>query len=110
MKMFDALLWLSAIVMSLIGIPIAMDLVAAVGAESCKVAVQPDCYPWGAEGPASDSWRYGSKEVFLLSGAAFVICASGALLTLIGTRTMRTNLNRLFVVLGIILALGLRWI
>ena len=67
----DKLLILIGIALSLFGVIIAIDLVMAFGAEACSAGRSTtNCYPWGAEGPAAESWRYTSKSIYLASGTA----------------------------------------
>lgn len=62
------------IVLSLFGVFIAFDLLGAVGAEACiGDSSRANCYPWGAEGPAAELWRYQSKSIYFISGLAIGI-------------------------------------
>jgi hypothetical protein len=46
---------------------LSAELLRALGSEACPA---PDCYPWGAEGPAAGAWSYASKANYLLRGSA----------------------------------------
>jgi hypothetical protein len=49
----------------------------ALQSSACPGAA--DCYPWGAEGPAAGSWRYLSKDNYVL-----IHCAQALLVTMGG--------------------------
>lgn len=62
------------IVLSLIGIVVGFDVLAAIGAEACAGGTaSANCYPWGAEGPASESWRYESKSIYIATSVAIAV-------------------------------------
>jgi hypothetical protein len=70
----DYFLLVTGILLSLIGIVIAFDVFAAIGAEACtEGAGSANCYPWAAEGPSSESWRYESKSIYIASGVAIAV-------------------------------------
>ncbi|MBX7532111.1 hypothetical protein K3165_04150 [Qipengyuania sp. 1XM1-15A] len=80
----DKLLLLIGIALSLFGVIIAIDLVMALGAEACSAGRwTANCYPWGAEGPAAESWRYTSKAVYLASGTAISVLPIAATVSLL---------------------------
>ncbi|MBY6127651.1 hypothetical protein KUW15_02865 [Qipengyuania aquimaris] len=47
---------------------LSTDLLSAMAAQACPSG--PDCYPWGAEGPAAGKWSYASKSNYILRGLA----------------------------------------
>lgn len=62
------------IVLSILGLFVVFDVFSAVGAEACVGgAAWADCYPWGAEGPASESWQYQSKGMYIATGLVIAI-------------------------------------
>jgi hypothetical protein len=56
----------------------AWAAVAGLQAPTCPG--EPNCYPWGAEGPAAGRWRYENKENY-----ALINCAQAAVLVGWGT-------------------------
>jgi hypothetical protein len=70
----DYFLLVASILLSLIGVVIAFDVFAAIGADACgEGAGSANCYPWGAEGPASESWRYESKCIYIATSVAIAV-------------------------------------
>ena len=59
---------------------LSADLLAALAARPCPAG--PDCFPWGAEGPAAGSWSYASKSNYLMRGFAQLglLASAGAFL------------------------------
>jgi hypothetical protein len=56
---------------------LSAELLQALRSDACPA---PDCYPWGAEGPAAGSWSYASKTNYLLRGfAQLALLASAGL-------------------------------
>ncbi len=111
MKIFDAGLWTLAIVLSLLGVIVAIDLSMAIEAQGCsQTDAGSDCYPWGVEGPAADYWQYKSKEIYLLSGAIAVLLPWSALLGLLITRSARSNLVRAVVGLSLVVVVIMPWL
>ena len=58
---------------------LVLDLVKAFIAQPCLTGA--NCYPWGAEGPAAESWSYQSKKRYLaftstIAVLVFTICAA----------------------------------
>ncbi|MGO4386141.1 hypothetical protein AB4Y85_01250 [Microvirga sp. 2YAF29] len=62
--------WLEIILQSLLAFVLfglVYDFIQAIGASACSDRpIQPDCYPWGAEGLTDN---YDSKEAYLRSSA-----------------------------------------
>ncbi|HTU11711.1 MAG TPA: hypothetical protein VMG08_12535 [Allosphingosinicella sp.] len=52
---------------------LSLDLIQALGGQACAPGAGPDCYPWGAEGPAAGRWSYASKTNYLLRGGAQLV-------------------------------------
>lgn len=57
---------------------LSIEMVSALGAQACSVAVYDGCYPWGAEGPAADRWSYASKTNYLIKGFGQVLLLAAA--------------------------------
>lgn len=95
MRPFDILLLSVAFACSLFGLLAAIDFVQAAGAQPCLAGrIKADCYPWGAEGPAADSWRYSSKAAYLISSGATVLLSFGALVLALLRMKSMTNVVR----------------
>jgi len=60
---------------------LSADLVNALAAQPCPTG--PDCYPWGAEGPAAGTWSYASKSNYLVRGFGQLALTAGTGLFLI---------------------------
>jgi hypothetical protein len=63
LSVFDSVLTLILIIIFII---FTLDILQAFNAISCVEKVYDGCYPWGAEGPAADSWFYKTKNRYLL--------------------------------------------
>jgi hypothetical protein len=72
---------------------LSMELLKAAGSVSCPAG--PDCYPWGAEGPAAGVWSYASKTNYLIRGFAQLVLVLGAGLFLIWRAGRDTPFSRL---------------
>jgi hypothetical protein len=60
--------WIVIGLLALVLATLLLDLPWAWNAQPCSVRpISPDCYPWGAEGPAAGHWRYASKRNYLTS-------------------------------------------
>ena len=74
MPKLDAVLFAVAVLLGLLGVVFSLDFFTALGAQPCgSPQGGANCYPWGAEGPAADLWRYASKTTYLVSEAAFIL-------------------------------------
>jgi hypothetical protein len=62
-----AIEWLLVGLFALILMVHLLDLPSAWHAQPCSIDRSSGCYPWGAEGPASEFWNYGSKRIYLAS-------------------------------------------
>lgn len=60
---------------------LSAELVEALAALPCPAG--PNCYPWGAEGPAAGIWSHQSKSNYLIRGFAQLALIAGAGLFLI---------------------------
>ena len=58
----------AAVVAMVVTLPFAMEAFSAINGRACGAGVTEICYPWGAEGPAAESWRYSSKATYLFAG------------------------------------------
>lgn len=70
------------LLLALVGL-LSIELLTALGAQTCSESVYPGCYPWGAEGPAADLWSYASKTNYLIRGfgqVGLLIAAGGSLI------------------------------
>ena len=105
MARLDSALFMLAIVLSFFGAVVAIDLVSALGAQSCSsAAAGPNCYPWGTEGPTAGSWRYQGKATYFMSGIVLSTFPLIAMMSMVWKRRDEQPLSRIHRVL---LALGL---
>jgi hypothetical protein len=72
---------------------LSVELLSALAAQPCPAG--PDCYPWGAEGPAAGSWSYDSKSNYLVRGFAQLALVAGAGLVLVWRAGRDRALSRL---------------
>ena len=73
----------------------------ALGAHACAEAVTPDCYPWGAEGPAAGEWSYETKAHYLASTATeFGVTLMAAALPFFMARPRWSLLGMLVILVG----------
>ena len=76
----DLTLLVVGIFLSLFGAIILIDLFAALEAQACgRGKSSASCFPWGAEGPGAENWRYQSKSIYLASG--FILAMTPLLTT-----------------------------
>ncbi len=72
---------------------LSAELLNALAAQPCPAG--PNCYPWGAEGPAAGIWSYESKANYLIRGFAQLALIAGAGLFLIWKAGREKALSRL---------------
>ena len=91
----DKLLFGLALGFGLFAAILLFDLVPAMFASSCVGAgAGVNCYPWGAEGPATGNWRYTSKSVYIGSGVTFIVLVGGAIALLLQSQRRDQPLSR----------------
>ena len=109
MRAADTILWIAATLAGLLSMLVAADFVTALGSQPCgSPDAGPDCYPWGAEGPAAEFALYQSKQAYLVSGAVQIVAAVTALGAMAASREKRRSGHRVIAALaiGIFFAIG----
>jgi hypothetical protein len=99
MARVDRVLLFVALALTAFGIFISIDLLHAVGAQPCPA---PDCYPWGAEGPAAGHWAYQSKSNYLAAGFAELALPAAASLLILTAGGQALNWRRRGVAIALV--------
>lgn len=100
MARIDRVLQIVALLLALLGLVAGIDLFWAISAEPCPA---PDCYPWGAEGPAGEYWRYRSKMHYVASGLAlFALPTAASLVSLTSDSAKPQSVARRSIVLALL--------